>query len=212
MTAQLGLDFATVDVFTQTRFEGNQLAIVQNIPLSFALTRSQKQHHCQRVQSLRQFFCMNTEKIRDTNGPSAFTQPIRSCPLQAIPPSVPHVTFFQKLPSRSPTRVKTSPTPSSTPRQERLICATSSQKKLPKAAIPHDIHIHKKKYNRESFLSLQLGLNKAGRSSVSGLKAESDVVSIVIGMTFVFVELGDEDALRAVSATSGVVIAKLDEG
>ena len=189
---------------------------VIHLPLSkysvvFGFDSKPKANHCQRVQLLRQFFSMNTEKIRDTNGPSVFTQPIRSCPLQAIPPSVPHVMFFQKLPSRSPTRVKTSPTLSSTPRQERLICATSSKKKLPKAAIPHDIHIHKKKYSHESFLSLQLGLNKAGRSSVSGLKAESDVVSIVKGMTFVLVELGDEDALRAVSATSGIVIAELDE-
>lgn len=31
MTAQLGLDFATVDVFTQTRFEGNPLAIVKTL-------------------------------------------------------------------------------------------------------------------------------------------------------------------------------------
>lgn len=29
MTAQPGLDFAAVDVFTQTRFEGNPLAIVE---------------------------------------------------------------------------------------------------------------------------------------------------------------------------------------
>ena len=31
-------------------------------------------------------------------------------------------------------------------------------------------------------------------------------------MTFILVELEDEDALRAVSTTSGVVIAELDEG
>lgn len=84
--------------------------------------------------------------------------------------------------------------------------------KVAKAAIPHDVHIHKKKYSRESPLGPQPGLNKAGRSGVSGLKAESDVVSIVKGMTFVLVELEDEDALRAVSTTSGVVIAELDEG
>jgi len=84
--------------------------------------------------------------------------------------------------------------------------------KVAKAAIPHDIHIHKKKYSRESLLGLQPGPNKAGRSGVSGLKADSDLVSIIKGMTFVLVELEDEDALRAVSTTSGVVIAELDEG
>lgn len=84
--------------------------------------------------------------------------------------------------------------------------------KVAKAAIPHDIHIHKKKYSRESLLGLQPGLNKAGRSGVSGLKVESDLVSIVKGMTFVLVELEDESVLRVVSTTSGVVIAELDEG
>lgn len=84
--------------------------------------------------------------------------------------------------------------------------------KVAKAAIPHDIHIHKKKYSRESLLGFQPGLNKAGRSGASGLKVESDLVSIVKGMTFALVELEDENALRVVSTTSGVVIAELDEG
>lgn len=81
--------------------------------------------------------------------------------------------------------------------------------KVAKAAIPHDIHIHEKKYSRESLHGLQPGLNKAGHSGVSGLKADSDLVK---GMTFVLVELEDDDALRAVSTTSSVVIAELDEG
>ena len=84
--------------------------------------------------------------------------------------------------------------------------------KVAKAAIPHDIHIHKKKYSRESLLGLQPGLSKAGRSGVSGLNADSGLVSIFKGTTFVVVELEDEDASRAVSTTSGVVIAELDEG
>jgi hypothetical protein len=42
--------------------------------------------------------------------------------------------------------------------------------KVAKVAIPHDIHIYKKKYSCESLLGLQPGLSKAGRSGVSGLR------------------------------------------
>ena len=91
-----------------------------------------KENHRQESNYPKTALCTNAEKTRDTNGPSTFTQPIGSCPLQAIPPSVLYVMSFQKLPSQSPIWVKTPSMLSSTSKYERLIRATSSQKKLPK--------------------------------------------------------------------------------
>ena len=154
---------------------------------------------------------MNAKKIWDTNGPSTFTQPIRSCPLQAIPPSVLHVCSPEVANpelnvGKDVVHAKFSV------KAGKIDLHYVISEKVAKAAIPHDIHIHKKKYSRESLLGLQPGLSKAGRSGVSGLNADSGLVSIFKGTTFVVVELEDEDASRAVSTTSGVVIAELDEG
>jgi PhzF family phenazine biosynthesis protein len=73
-----------------------------------------------------------------------------------------------------------------------------------KAAIPHDVHIHRALYSSTELAKLQ---PKVGR-----LPEQSPVVSIVTGMTFILVELDSQDALTFVNTTSHQISITLDSG
>jgi PhzF family phenazine biosynthesis protein len=69
------------------------------------------------------------------------------------------------------------------------------EKKTATATIPHDFHIHSRKYSKEELLKLQPQL------SSFTLKKHYPVVSVVKGMTFILVELESEEVLAKVSTT-----------
>jgi PhzF family phenazine biosynthesis protein len=71
-----------------------------------------------------------------------------------------------------------------------------------RAAIPHNVHIHRALYSSAELMKLQ---PKIGR-----LPEQSPVVSIVTGMTFVLAELDSQDALTFVNNTPHPIRVKLD--
>jgi PhzF family phenazine biosynthesis protein len=86
-------------------------------------------------------------------------------------------------------------------------------KKTAKAAIPHDVRVHEKRWSRDELLKLQKGLAAAHLNGGMVLQEDYPIVSIVKGMTFVLVELENLEALAKVSlASESVIIGGLDQG
>ncbi|OCK84481.1 Diaminopimelate epimerase-like protein [Lepidopterella palustris CBS 459.81] len=205
------LDFVIVDVFTQNKYEGNPLAIVK-IPKSSPLSQDEKQAIA------REFNLSETAFVHE-HGPEGhhyeWTVDIfmtnKELPFAGHPTigTACHVLSEIAKSHESKDIIEAKFKIKAGKIDLRYIVA----EKVVKAAIPHNVHIHKNHYGRESLLSIQTGLAKAGRSGIHGLKEQSDVVSVVRGMTFVVVQLEDEEALKAVSTTATVVeFDGLDEG
>lgn len=87
------------------------------------------------------------------------------------------------------------------------------EKNLARAAIPHDVHVHQRRWSKEELCSIQIGLAKASETGRVILKNDYPIVSIVNGMAFVLIELASTEALGTVATTSGGISVKgLDDG
>ncbi|KAJ4408549.1 hypothetical protein N0V91_003200 [Didymella pomorum] len=212
MASSLKLDFTTIDVFTDKPYEGNPLAVIR-IPHGVSVTQEQKQRIAREFNLSESTFLH--EKASDATE-DKWTVDI--------------FMTSQELPFAGHPTVGTACYVLSRIAEERGInegvidaafqlkaghvgLRYDVAKKTAKAAIPHDVHVHRKRWGRDELFELQPGLATAHEKGV--IKAQNDyaIVSIVKGMTFVLVELESVEALAKVSlAGKSVEIDGLDQG
>ncbi|KAJ4364300.1 hypothetical protein N0V95_000812 [Ascochyta clinopodiicola] len=212
MASPLRLDFITIDVFTDKQYEGNPLAVVR-IPPGANVTQEQKQRIA------REFNLSETTFLHE-NKPDAKEDKWR-------------VDIFitsKELPFAGHPTVGTACYVLSRTAEERgitegVIDASFTlkagpvglrydvAKKTAKASIPHNVHVHTKRWSKDELFKLQPGLAAAHAQSETKIQDDLPIVSIVKGMTFVLVELETVDALAKVSlAGQSVEIDGLDQG
>ena len=202
------LPFSTLDVFTTTRFKGNQLAVVHvpsslPLPASVILTQETKQTIA------REFNFSETVFLYD----ALVGQPGRRLDIFTLKEELPfaghpiigticHVCESEEPPLENVT----------------LLCKAGSingrydrQTKLAEAEIPHDVRIHQTPVTGRAVLKAQTYLS---RTSV--VTSELRVVSIVKGMSFVLIQLPSVsphlEKLEVSSHSVDCDSVKLDEG
>jgi len=196
----MSLSYTTVDVFTTSKFAGNQLAIV-HLPTSVTLTQEQKQDIANEFNLSETVF---VHPPRSGDEPNSWTIDIftigSELPLAGHPVIGTACHLLGSLPGDASGIVKGSFTTKGghvgleyDPRTKRVF-----------ASLPHNVHVHAAKYGCDELAKHQPQLQRY-------LKA-SPVVSIVKGMTFVLVELESLAALAAVAKLSEQLIVKRDEG
>jgi PhzF family phenazine biosynthesis protein len=187
------LNFVTLDVFTQTRYEGNPLAVV-TVPKSASLTQAQKQAIA------REFNLSETTFLHEQDGDElAWKVDIfitsGEIPFAGHPTIGTAVHILSKVTEARGVNsgavearfdIKAGP----------VELRYDVQSKSAKAAIPHNFHIHERKLSKQELLKQQSNLANAN------LKEAYPIVSVVRGMTFVLIELENEEALKQVSVTS----------
>lgn len=206
------LDFVTIDVFTDKPYEGNPLAIVRIAP-GVILNQEQKQRIA------REFNLSETTFLHENSSDAKNDQW-----------TVDIFMTSRELPFAGHPTVGTACYVLSRTAEERgltngVIDATFTlkagpvglrydvAKKTAKAAIPHDVRVHKKRWSKDELFKLQPSLAVA--HELGQIKAQDDypIVSIVKGMTFVLVELESVEALAKVAlAGQSVEIDGLDQG
>jgi PhzF family phenazine biosynthesis protein len=203
-SAPLELEFVTLDVFTQTKYEGNPLGIV-NIPKTVTVSQEQKQAIA------REFNLSETTFVHEPKSDElAWTVDIFMTTKEL--PFAGHPTIGSAcyvLGNTAQARglsdgvieakfnIKAGP----------VGLQYDVQKKSARAAIPHDFHIHGRKFSKGEVLGLQPGLANYK------LHEEYPIVSVVKGMAFVLIELENEDALAKVSTTAeSITVDGLDAG
>ncbi|KAF2652313.1 Diaminopimelate epimerase-like protein [Lophiostoma macrostomum CBS 122681] len=198
------LDFVTVDVFTQRRYEGNPLAIV-TVPRGTFVSQDQKQVVA------REFNLSETTFVHPPDG-------------DGLVWTVDIFTTFTELPFAGHPTIGTACNLLSNVAEARgakdgkieakfnIKAGTVSltydvAKRSAIAAIPHNFHIHERTFSKEELLQLQPGLADIA------LKEAYPIVSVVKGMTFILIELEDEETLGKVAiGAGGPSVDGLDKG
>ncbi|CAG5185814.1 uncharacterized protein ALTATR162_LOCUS11410 [Alternaria atra] len=206
------LDFVTLDVFTSQPYGGNPLAIVR-IPHDRTLTQEQKQ-------TIAREFNLSETTFLHENADGATEDKW----------TVDIFMTSQELPFAGHPTVGTACYALGRTARERGIHSGVMEasfnlkagcvglrydcgKMTAKASIPHDVHIHKKRYTKDELFVLQPRLAEAHQQGKFGVKDDHSIVSIVKGMTFVLVELESEEALGMVSlAGQSLKVEGLDQG
>jgi PhzF family phenazine biosynthesis protein len=212
MAPSFKLEFLTVDVFTSKRYEGNPLAIVR-IPHGVEVSQDQKQTIA------REFNLSETTFLHENaigEGRDAWTVDI--------------FITTRELPFAGHPTVGTACYVLSRTAEERGISdgvleASFALKagpvalqydvanKTARASIPHNVHVHEKRWGRDELFKLQPGLAEVYQQSDIRVNEDFPVVSIVKGMTFVLVELDSVETLAKISlASQSIVIDGLDQG
>jgi|SRR5690242_352574 len=212
MVSSHKLDFVTVDVFTDKPYEGNPLAIIR-IPHGVSVTQEQKQKIAREFNLSESTFLH--ENAPDANGDKWIVDIFMTS---------------QELPFAGHPTVGTACYVLSRTAEERGIkdgvidagfhlkagavrLRYDVVKKTAKAAIPHDVHVHQKRWTRDELFKLQPGVAAAHERGEVKAHEDFPIVSIVKGMTFVLVELESVEALAKVSlAGQSVEIQGLDQG
>lgn len=201
------LDFATLDVFTKKRFEGNPLAVVQ-VPaaLKDKISQAQKQKIAKEFNLSETVFM----HLPAAEGPKEvhidiFT-PEQELPFAGHPTIGSAVLARTRLfPSVETLVTKAGPIGLST------IDLGGEAGALVRAAIPHDVHLHARTL-ADVIPADQYG-SYPGLSHHAAAVREAElrapIVSVVRGMTFALVRLPSLDALRAVRGETKLDFAAL---
>ncbi|KAF2195307.1 Diaminopimelate epimerase-like protein [Zopfia rhizophila CBS 207.26] len=210
-TSSIQLDFVTVDVFTNTRYKGNPLAIVK-VPRSYTLSQDQKQAIAQEFNLSETTFLHERGSANQTITWTVdiFT-PSGELPFAGHPTigTACHAIseFSQGGPGDGTVKAKFKV------KAGLIHLEYDSPKNLARASIPHDLHVHAKVWSRADLTQLQPRLAEGSRLGNFQLKENYPIVSVVKGMTFVLIELEDEEALNLVRTTDqSLAIDGLDEG
>ncbi|EMC95686.1 hypothetical protein BAUCODRAFT_71237 [Baudoinia panamericana UAMH 10762] len=193
------LAFVTLDVFTETRFAGNPLAVV-NVPSGHDVTSEQMQLIA------REFNLSETVFIHERHdGDDGVPQwRVRIFIVDAELPFAGHPTIG--------TAVYALGTLAGGTDRGRLLCNAGPidlqmHERVVRANIPHNVHVHTENaISAEDIFKLQPALREHGPPK--GI----DLVSPVKGMTFICAKLGSLEALAAVEARGIAANPKLDQG
>ncbi|KAH8898971.1 Diaminopimelate epimerase-like protein [Thozetella sp. PMI_491] len=201
MSAPLKLDFVTLDVFTDTRFLGNPLAVV----LVPAKVRESLSHEAkQRV--AKEFNLSETVFLHVPDEPdhSQTSLDMNIFTIESELPFAGHPTIGTAYLVLN--HFKWKQVDSLVPKAGRIGIAVDKGLAV-KATIPHDVHIHK---NTLGSLLFERDLNQKVRTVIDAGLTEDDairkaelaapVVSIVKGMSFLLVKLENLEQLAKVSA------------
>ncbi|KAL0932616.1 isomerase [Colletotrichum truncatum] len=191
----MALPFSTLDVFTDTPFEGNPLAVV-TIPPGVDLTQAQKQAIA------KEFNLSETVFVYDVDDPGATKERHINIftPKDELPfaghPTIGTAVFLQ--PHGVTTLVaKAGPI--------NIEPATNGSVR---AIIPHDVRLHEKRVP-----SLEPGSDPRLTVELAAAEAGSPLFSIVKGMTFALIELPSLELLAGVQVGAHELPASLlDEG
>jgi PhzF family phenazine biosynthesis protein len=206
------LDFVTVDVFTSKPYEGNPLAIVR-IPHGVEVSQEEKQIIA------REFNLSETTFLHEKaaeEAEDAWTVDIfittRELPF-AGHPTVGTACYILSRTAEERGIVDGVMEASFALKAGRVDLQYDVRNKTARASIPHNVHVHEKRWGRDELFKLQPMLAEAHRQRLIQVEEDYPVVSIVKGMTFVLIELESIDALAKVSlAGQSVVIDGLDQG
>ena len=201
MTSSTQLNFVTLDVFTATKYEGNPLAVVM-VPASTHLTQDQK------LAIAREFNLSETTFLHERKpGETGNAWMVDIFLTTGEIPFAGHPTIGTACHVLSAIA-------NAEGSESRVIHAEFEVKagtiqleyhasdNTTKAAIPHDLHIHRASWNHTALLQFQPRLAAAFQSMQLPPRDQYPVVSIVKGMTFVLVELDNETLLNSVSTTA----------
>ncbi|UPX09440.1 uncharacterized protein EKO05_0000129 [Ascochyta rabiei] len=212
MASPLRLDFVTVDVFTGKQYEGNPLAIVR-IPQSASVTQEQKQRIAREFNlSETTFLHENKPDAKDDKWRVDIFMTSKELPFAGHPTVGTACYVLSRIAEeRGITKgvIEANFTLKAGPVGLRYDIA----RKRAKAAIPHDVHVHTKRWSKDDLFKLQPGLAAAYEQSQIKTQDDCPIVSIVKGMTFILVELESVEILAKVSlAGQSIEIDGLDQG
>jgi predicted PhzF superfamily epimerase YddE/YHI9 len=229
MSSPPQLEFVTLDVFTSKRYEGNPLAIVR-IPNGVTLSQEQKQLIAREFNlSESTFLHENSSDTRNESWTVDIFLTTREIPFAGHPTIGTACYVLQRLAKERGIEdgvIEASFTLKAGPVGLRY----DVLKKTAKAGIPHDVyvrlvllavrlklttpsHIHKTQWTRSELFKLQPRLEQAHGQGQINITDNFAIVSIVKGMTFVYVELENVQALELVTlASQSLALAGLDAG
>ncbi|KAF2237306.1 Diaminopimelate epimerase-like protein [Viridothelium virens] len=200
------LEYVTLDVFTQTRFAGNPLAVVK-VPQSVSVTQEQKQRIA------REFNYSETTFIHErVEGGSQNHWTVDIFTKDREIPFAGHPTIgtacFALGDLAKDTNTLTQGKFSIKAGPVDLVY----ENKRASASIPHNVRLHQATLGVSDLYRIQPALHTLKRNGQTDLSPEFPVFSIVKGMTFPLIQLPDLDALGALSTGSEMADVELDEG
>lgn len=191
-----GIPFAVVDVFTNDKIKGNQLAIVHqqedNLP------QEQKQAIAKEFDYSETTFIQAVPAQGENSWSLGIFTAKEELPFAGHPVIGSAIYVLRDLAGNGETAKGAFLT-----KAGRIELEYDGTTRTASAAIPHDVHVHSTAYLKDELQRLQ--------PSVGRLPASSPVVSIVKGMTFVLVELDSLDSLQFVNTTAYHVQTTLDK-
>ncbi|KAH8724507.1 hypothetical protein GQ44DRAFT_727858 [Phaeosphaeriaceae sp. PMI808] len=213
MSSGQQLDFATLDVFTSKRYEGNPLAIIR-VPHGVVVNQDQKQAIAREFNLSESTFLH--EKDPDTQ------HDVWTVDIFLTTDEIP----FAGHPTIGTACYVLSRMAEERRIQDGVIEANFNlkagpvglwydvAKKTARAAIPQDVFVrHHIRWSRAAFLELQPKLVEAHNQRGISVQDDFAIVSIVKGMTFVLVELENLESLQVVELFGQrLTIVGLDQG
>ncbi|KAI4241655.1 MAG: hypothetical protein L6R40_004488 [Gallowayella cf. fulva] len=186
----LDLDYVTIDVFTNVRFKGNPLAIVE-LPHGKTLDQQTKQKIAREFNFSETVFLHPPDSAPSSRTMDIFTT-MEELPFAGHPTIGTLVYLGAAEPSwgKDGTQSITLQT-----KAGPIKALFNGQTGVAEASIPHSFHIHQMPVQRESVLNVQSSLNRIESSS----QTPCPLVSIVRGMTFVLVNVPHVEDLAALT-------------
>ncbi|KAF1830925.1 Diaminopimelate epimerase-like protein [Decorospora gaudefroyi] len=211
MTSSSQLDFVTVDVFTSKPYEGNALAIVR-IPPGRTLSQDQKQTIAGEFNlSETTFLHENGDDAKDDGWTVDIFMVSSELPF-AGHPTIGTACYVLGRTAQARGIREGVMEGSFRLKAGRVGLRYDVARRTAKASVPHDVHVHQKRYRRDEVFALQPRLAEAHQRGGMTTREDFPIVSIVKGMTFVLVELESEEALGMVSLASRTLgVDGLDE-
>jgi PhzF family phenazine biosynthesis protein len=206
------LDYTVVDVFTDTRYEGNPLAIVE-LPARTSVSQEQKQSIAREFNFSETVFLhvggdtasTTTESVGENHYRLDIFTTTAELPFAGHPTIGSACFALGRTVRKGASTISANAIPGSFRTKAGLIrLQYDLETGQASAEIPHNIRVHAASYGAN--------LVKRSQATVRNLPAESPIVSIVKGMTFVLVELPDLDDLGRVSLPQMADDVRLDEG
>ncbi|KAJ0416988.1 phenazine biosynthesis-like protein [Aspergillus carlsbadensis] len=194
------LSYVTLDVFTQTRFEGNQLAIVR-VPKALQVNNAQKQRIAREFNFSETVF-LHADSGNESPRVEIFT-PVNEMEFAGHPIIGTGYLLFREAPHARKLTVRTKAGPVS------LSYEPATQ--LVRASVPHDIHVHSKQVPTGRIQAVQ-GSLQHGELDLSGVEPTYPVVSMVRGVTYALVDLTKREDIFAGLVPGPSPDLDLDEG
>ncbi len=205
------LKFVTVDVFTNERFAGNPLAIVE-IPKAVNLNQETKQKIAREFNlSETVFLHESTESSHDWERRIDIFTVDSELPF-AGHPTIGSACFISESIANCADGSKAKPllmgTLNTKAGKTKVEYDTVERKAT--ATIPHNVHVHRRTFSKTQLLEAQSRSASIASSEFPELPDASPIVSIVRGMTFILIQLSDLITLEGVSPGPVSVSADLD--
>lgn len=202
------LAYTTHDVFTSTLYAGNPLAVVQ-VPSSTSLTQEQKQVIAREFNYSETVF-LHTPPADTSDGTTQIPEwTVDIFLVDAEVPFAGHPTIGTAVHALSSLVKSPDEVVKGRFRVKAGIIDLVYSHGEARAGIPHDVHIHSAPYEVDALWALQPRL----KEQMNGASPEAmDVVSVVKGMTFIFIQLPSLETLGSVALHAGRPYATRDEG